>query len=131
MEYVTGIWALNLRSPDGTPGDWHFSAINWDRMKTFDTEDSVYGDWALHMGEVPGRGQMPVASHVRACLDLIELGDFRAAGGMRKDFISNEAYTPLIFDKVWMLRESPKWDKIDAFMGREYMCKWLDYKKMK
>lgn len=26
MRYITGVYALNLPSTDGTPGDWHFSA---------------------------------------------------------------------------------------------------------
>lgn len=32
MQYVTGVYALNLPSPDGTPGDWHVSALDWNRL---------------------------------------------------------------------------------------------------
>lgn len=72
---------------------------------------------------------MAVANHVRACLDLIEQGNFGTAQGMRDNFINDDSYTPTIFAKVSELQTSPIWHEIDKFMGREYLCKWLDFKE--
>ncbi len=127
--YVSGIYALNLSSPDGTPGDWHYSAIDWDNIRMSDIKESSYGSWGIYEGIVPGHGRMHVADHIRACLDLIENGYFSSAGGMRDSFISDERYTRTIFDKVWLLRSRENWKEIDAFMGREYLCDWLRYKE--
>lgn len=129
MKYVTGVYALNLPSPDGTPGDWHFSALNWQKAQVSDSADSPFGDWGLHMAEVPHHGMMAVANHIRACLDLIEQGNFGTAQGMRDNFINDDRYTPTIFTKVSELQTSPIWNEIDKFMGREYLCKWLDFKE--
>lgn len=129
MQYITGVFALNLPSPDGTPGDWHFSALDWQHIQPCDSSDSVFGDWGLHVADVPDQGKMLVASHVRACLDLIEQGNFGTVQGMREDFLCDDTITPLVFSKVKLLRESPHWQKIDAFMGREYRCQWLDFKR--
>lgn len=128
MKYVTGVYALNLPLPDGTPGDWHFSALDWHKARIEDSADSLFGDWGLHIAEVPYHGKMAVANHVRACLDLIAQGNFGTAGGMRKDFIDDDKYTPTIFSMVTRLHNTPRWDEIDAFMGKEYLCQWLDFK---
>lgn len=129
MRYITGIYALNLPSPDGTPGDWHFSALDWNRARPAESSESPFGEWGLHLADVPAHGTMMVADHVRACLDLIAQGNYGTAQGMRDDFICDDGYTPTIFEKVTLLRDRPNWKDIDAFMGREYLCKWLDYKK--
>lgn len=129
MNYVTGVYALNLPSPDGTPGDWHFSALDWHKTRVSDSAKSPFGDWGLHMAEVPYHGTMAVANHIRACLDLIEQGNFGTAQGMRNNFINDDRYIPTIFAKVSELQSSPIWDEIDRFMGREYLCKWLDFKE--
>lgn len=129
MNYITGVYALNLPSPDGTPGDWHFSALDWRKARISDSEKSQFGDWGIHIAEVPYHGMMPVANHIRACLDLIEQGNFGTAQGMRNNFIDDDRYIPTIFSKVSELRASPLWSKIDNFMGREYLCRWLDYKE--
>lgn len=131
MKYVTGVYALNLPSPDGTPGDWHFSTLNWDKIKISESDGSPFGDWGLHVTEVPGHGKMPVASHIRACLDLIADGNFGTAQGMRDDFIVDNSLTPIVFSKVAQLRNSPQWKGIDDFMGREYRCQWLAFKRQK
>lgn len=129
MDYITGIYALNLPSPDGTPGDWHFSALNWHKLPISDTNESVFGSWGLHSTEVPYHGIMPVATHVRACLDMIEQGNFGTPQGMRDNFISDDTLTPTIFNKIMLLRDSPQWEKIDRFMEKEYLSQWLEYKK--
>ncbi|BDR53357.1 hypothetical protein KIM372_12640 [Bombiscardovia nodaiensis] len=70
---------------------------------------------------------MPVASHVRACLDLIEQGFFADAQGMRDNFISNDAFDQVVMDHIWLLRNRSNWPQISNFMGHEYLGKWLDY----
>lgn len=55
--------------------------------------------------EHPGRYH--VANHIRALLDLLELGRFTPAQGMNQDFICNDAYTEEIFRQVMKLRYSP------------------------
>ncbi|HEL0291676.1 TPA: hypothetical protein TUY03_000796 [Streptococcus equi subsp. zooepidemicus] len=129
MQYVTGVYALNLPSPDGTPGDWHFSALNWEKLKISESENSIFGDWGLNIVDVPNHGSMLVANHIRACLDLIEQGNFGTAQGMKNNFIDDDKYTMTVFSKVIQLRNSLHWERIDSFMGKEYFCQWLDFKK--
>ena len=129
MKYVTGIYALNLPSPDGTPGDWHFSSLNWERPLIEDSEKSPFGEWGLHVAEVPRLGRAVVANHVRACLDMIGAGNFGTVQGMREYYIDDESYTPVIFAMVSRLRNTPQWKEIDDFMGREFRCQWLDFKE--
>ena len=130
MKYITGTYALNLPSALGTPGDWHQSALNWEEPRYLDTDDSVFGDWGIEDGIAPGLGKVKKANHIRACLDLIDEGYYSSAQGMRKDFIDEEQYTNEVFIKVSLLKNKPNWDEIDRFMGREYLCDWLDYKEL-
>jgi hypothetical protein len=129
MKYITGTHALNLPSPTDTVGDWHYSSVDWARASFWDTQDSVYHEWGIYQCEVPGKGVVMAADHVRAVLDLIEKGYFSSAQGMRDELISNERYTSLIFEKVSELCGSEGWPSIDAFMGKEYLCDWLAYKE--
>lgn len=129
MRYLTYTPALNLASPLKTDGDWHYSSIDWSKAKFEDSDDSVFGDWGLYAGDVPEHGTVMIADHIRALLDMLEHGYFGSAQGMRESFINNEAYTPIIFEMVMKLRESDRWAQIDSFMGKEYLCDWLDYKK--
>ena len=57
------------------------------------------------------------------------MGNFSLAQGMNKDFICNDEYTEEIFEQVRKLRNTPYWDEIDKFMGKEYFSEWLKYKK--
>lgn len=129
--YLTGIYALNLSDSTGTPGDWHYSAIDWNNIKIADLNQSSFGNWRLYRREVPYNGEMLVADHIRACLDLIEKGAFSVVGGMKEYFICDKKYNNLIFEKVWILRSKPNWNKIDDFMGKEYLCDWLKFKRRK
>ena len=49
-----------------------------------------------------------VANHIRALLDLLELGNFGLAQGMNKDFIGNDDYADEVFDKVAMMKTLPQ-----------------------
>ncbi len=129
MRYVTGTYALNLHAPNDTPGDWHYSALNWDAVKTKESSDSVFKDWGLYQTLVPNHGTMYAANHLRACLDLLEDGYYSSAQGMREYFLADDSLTPIVFRKVWLLNKKAEWQKIDEFMGREYRCQWLGFKE--
>jgi len=131
LRYITGIHALNLPCSLLTCGDWHCSALKWESITYRDTNDSAFGEWGIeHCAVVPEHhGIHAIANHVRALLDLLEMGNFSAAQGMNQDFICNDDYNDEIFDKVTLLMNLPHWREIDAFMGREYCGKWLDFKK--
>jgi len=132
MEYITGIHALNLPCSLLTCGDWHCSALKWKKVTLRDSKDSFFGDYGIEKCSVvpEHEGTYAVANHIRALLDLLEVGNFSAAQGMNQDFIGNDGYNDEIFDKVSLLCSLPHWRAIDSFMGREYYGKWLDYKRM-
>jgi hypothetical protein len=91
---------------------------NWD----------IYQDRVLDLPE-HGVQLVNVASHVRACLDLLELGRFGAVQGMRRDLICNESLNQTIFEKVSLLKDSSHWQAIDLFMKKEYGLDWILYGK--
>lgn len=129
MKYITGVHALNLPCALNTTGDWHMSWLQWDHPKMLDSKMSVYGDWGIEPNHnIPEHeGVFPVANHIRACLDMLETGDFYHPQGMRDDFICWDAYTPLIFEKVMLLQDLPYWDKIKHFMEKEYRGQWFRF----
>jgi hypothetical protein len=131
VQYITGIHALNLPCSLLTCGDWHRSALKWEKITYRDSKDSHYGDWGIEQCSVVPEhsGIYAVANHIRALLDLLEIGNFSAAQGMNRDFIGNDDYTDEVFHKVALLSDLPHWHEIDSFMGSEYYGKWLDYKK--
>jgi hypothetical protein len=131
MRYITGVHALNLPCSLLTCGDWHCSALKWEKITFRDSTDSFYGDYGIEQcSAVPEHeGTYAAANHIRALLDLLELGNYSAAQGMNRDFIGNDDYNKEVFDKVALMRYLPHWRKIDSFMGREYYGKWLDYKR--
>jgi hypothetical protein len=131
MKYITGIHALNLTCGLDTCGDWHQSALAWKDIDIRDTKDSLLGEWGLEYNKsIPEHdGNYTVANHIRACIDLLESGNFSEVQGMHNDFICNEFYNNLIFQKVSELKILPLWAKIDEFMGREYNMRWLRFKE--
>ena len=131
MKYITGIHALNLPCSLMSCGDWHTPALQWERPTFRDSEFSFFGDYGIEScSTVPeNEGTYAVANHIRALLDLLELGNYSAAQGMNQDFICNDDYTDEIFSKVALMKKLPHWHGIDSFMGREYYGKWLDYKR--
>lgn len=131
MQYITGIHALNLPCSLLTCGDWHCSALQWEKPQFASSEDSFFGEYGIeYCSVVPeNEGTYAVANHIRALLDLLELGNYSVAQGMNQDFIGNDDYTDEVFAKVALMRELPHWREIDKFMGQEYYGKWLDHKK--
>jgi hypothetical protein len=129
--YVTGIFALNIACPLLTCGDWHSSALQWERMTLRNSNESVFKEYGIREGvSVPDHeGLYHVADHIRALLDLLELGNFSTAQGMNQDFICNSIYDQEVFRMVDKLREKPNWDQIDNFMRREYLSKWDKHRR--
>ncbi|MFT8705475.1 hypothetical protein [Bifidobacterium aquikefiricola] len=129
MKYVTGLHALNLGDRTVTPGDWHFSALDWRHPFTLEADSSPFASWRIGLQDVPGMGIVPTADHIRACVDLIEQGHYGEAQGMREDYIDDDSFSPEIMRMIWKLRNRDEWPLIDQFMGREYQCQWLDFKQ--
>lgn len=129
MKYLSGIFALNINCDLDTCGDWHQSALKWDSFTLLESENSIWGDYGIEKNKtIPGHStKYNVANHIRALLDLIQQNNFGLAGGMREDFICNDKYNKEIFEKVYMLRNSNKWNDISRFMGKEYCLKWIDF----
>jgi len=130
MQYITGVHALNLTCSLLTCGDWHSPAIQWEKPTYRSTEDSLFGEYGIeYCSNVPGNeGTYAVANHIRALLDLLEIGNYGIAQGMNKDYICNDDYTEEIFSKVLLMKELPNWNSIDLFIGKEYGSRWLSYR---
>ena len=130
MQYITGVHALNLTCSLLTCGDWHSPAIQWEKPTYRSTEDSLFGEYGIeYCSNVPGNeGTYAVANHIRALLDLLEIGNYGIAQGMNKDYICNDDYTEEIFSKVLLMKELPNWNSIDLFIGKEYGGRWLSYR---
>lgn len=131
MKYISLIHALNLQCNLETCGDWHTSAIQWKEPNMLETEDSIWGEYGIEKDKIipEHKEKYNVANHIRALLDLLYLGNFTVAQGMNKEYICNNKYDQEIFDKVIMMINLPHWEKIDEFMNKEYLKKWIDYKK--
>ncbi|MCM1131553.1 MAG: hypothetical protein NC310_05785 [Roseburia sp.] len=133
MKYISGIHALNIPCSLNTMGDWHVSALQWDNPCEYDTEDSIFKDFGIEYNKkIPEHTQTyPVANHVRACLDLIDHGQFGYAQGMNKNYISNKALNQIIFSKVLLLKNNKNWEEIKKFMNKEFTMEWIRFLKEK
>jgi len=131
LRYLTGIHALNIECDLLTCGDWHQSALKWENLMIRESDDSVYKEWGIEHGRtIPKHEEKySTANHIRALLDLLEEGNYAEAQGMKEDFICNDDYNEIVFEKVAMLQGMKNWDLIDAFMGREYKMEWVRYKQ--
>ena len=133
MKYVTGRHAMNLPCNLGTWGDYRTSAVNWDKLTILDSEDSVFGDYGIETGRtisfLADNKEYNIANHIRAFLDLLTIGDYASAEGMKEEYIRDDSFTEEIFAKVSMLRSRPNWQIIDLFMEHEYLNQWELYKK--
>lgn len=131
MEYITGMYALNMPSPDlETRGDWHCSALNWQKLHIKNTDSNIFGESGINKARpVPEHpnNKYPIANHIRACLDLMLECRFPCVQGMRENFICNDSYNEFIFEKVYMMRNLPIWFEVNDFMWREYKLDWLRY----
>lgn len=131
MKYITGIHALNLVCQLDTPGDWHQSALRWKDITYSDTSEGVFGEYGIEENHtIPEHeGVFCAANHIRALLDLIYMRKFSVAQGMKESFISDDKYTPEIFDHVYLLRNLSYWEEINDFMKKEYRVEWINFIK--
>ena len=133
MEYITGIYALNLPCSLNTSGDWHRTAIKWELLKFRESRESVFGEYGIETCScVPFHpGTHYVANHLRACLDLIEVGNFSLAQGMRDDYLCDNTLDQEVFEHILQLKDSERWEKVVRFMGMEYDTSWLKFLAVK
>lgn len=129
-KYITGTYALNLPCSLDTSGDWHFSALDWDKIPMHEVESSFFKSYGLELhNDMPGmHSDVLVANHLRACLDLLVDGNFSSAQGMKNDFLTNDDLTEEAFRMVWKMRNFPNWKDIDRFMTKEYRLEWVKWK---
>ena len=129
MKYITGIHALNLSCSLETCGDWHTSALKWEKISFKESDESLFGDWGIEKYRIipNSKEKYYVANHIRALLDLIDDGKFTVAQGMREDYVCAEKYTAEIFNLVWRLRENKNWTNIESFMKKEYRLDWIKF----
>ncbi len=133
MKYITGIHALNLPCSLNTCGDWHQSAIQWQNPQMRESNTSFFKEYGLEKGhKIPQHKEdFVVANTIRALLDLLYESNFPTAQGMRDDFICNDDYNSEVFSKVYEMRYRPNWEKIDAFMRKEYKLDWIKFMRGK
>ena len=133
MKYITEVHALNLPCKLKTCGDWHTSAIQWERPHIRESEESFFGDYGIEKNKtIPEHNEKyNVANHIRALLDLLEVGNFAVAQGMNEDFICNSEYDEEVFALVYSMRRLPNWKQISDFMGKEYKMKWIYFLRKK
>lgn len=133
MLYVTGLYALNIPCSLTTGGDWHRECLDWNKILLKESKDSIFSDYGIEVAKnIPYQEQkFNVANHIRACLDMLEQGDFLNLQGMKKDFICDDKYTLEIFQKAYLLQKASNWLQIDNFLLREYGREWEEWKSGK
>lgn len=131
MKYVTGIFALNLPCSLDTCGDWHSCSINWDNVDIRESNNSILKDYGIKTNQsikfLNKSKKYNVANHIRALLDMLIVGNYGYAQGMKEDYICNDKYTKEIFNQVLKLKTLDNWAEINRFMIKEYKMKWLNY----
>ena len=129
MKYITGIHALNTPCSLDTTGDWHYSSIDWSNPVVKESSYSFFGDYGIEEHDTQNWGHTFIANHIRALLDYMIDDNMVGPQGMRNDYICNEVYTPLIFEKVYEMRNLTHWDDINRFMIKEYRIDWVNFLK--
>ena len=126
MKYITGLHALHLPCSLETCGDTHHLP-DWKHPTVMSTATAFFGDWGLEWHEIPGhRGKrIPVANHIRACLDMLEMRDYINLQGMNAVYLDAPCYNEFIFNQVLRMQTLPYWKEIDAFMESEYFMDWV------
>lgn len=137
MEYITGMFALNIPCALGTTGDWHRSSLPWNKVEVRDSNKSVLKDLGIEKGKyIEELGTLQnVADHIRACADLLDEGRYSLASGMRLDYFDNDKdISEILFDYVYRLKavkNEHDWQDISRVMEKDYMLRWLKFMKEK
>lgn len=131
MKYISGIPALNILCSLETPGDWHAPSVNWKSLDLYESEEMFFNNYGIEKNKtIPQNIQKyNVANHIRAILDMFQLDNFAYLKEMRNNFIETDKYDDEIFNKVYSMKVLPHWKRIDDFMEKEYMLKWISYKE--
>lgn len=129
MKYLTGIYALNIENSLNTCGDWHTSALDWNKIELQESDKSIFKDWGIELNKrIPCHTELyAVANDLRAILDLMESGKTSWLKGFKNDFLCTDEYNTEFFNKVLLLKESKHWKNIDVLMKREFMNQWEEY----
>ena len=131
MKYITGIFALNIEDSLETCGDWHTSALDWNKIKLKESDDTIFGDYGIESNKtIPEHQDLyNVANTLRAVLDLMTEGMLGYLKGFRDDFFCTDIYNKEFFEKVIMLRHLKFWKDINILMKREFMFEWDNFLK--
>lgn len=130
MKYLSGMKALNVPCSLNTTGDWHLYCYDWEQNILLDSNKSIFKDYGIELNKTLPSGEVvPVANHIRACLDMLENGDFVNLQGMKNDYICCDLYNDEIFKQVMKLRKNQNWKEIDDFMSKEYKLSWINFKR--
>lgn len=129
MWYISGIHALNIEDSLETCGDWHTSALQWERIDLLDSDKTIFKDWGIETDKsIPEHEELyNVANTLRAILDLMVKGSTGYLKGFRDDFICTDIYNQEFFEKVVVLRDLPHWNDINNLMKREFMFEWDNF----
>ena len=129
MLYISGHQALNLPCSLETCGDWHTSALRWDKLDLRESNNSIFKDYGIEeCASVPyHKGKYMIANTIRAALDLMIDSRFGVLQGLKEDYICNDKYTEELFNMVLKLKDEHNWENINQFMKREYLLEWCEF----
>lgn len=127
--YLTGIHALHVPCSLVTNGVSQISEVDWKTANFVKSSEMFFGDYGIEYNvQIPEhKDKVCVANHIRAYLDLLEMGKLDEAEGMSR-FIGNAEYNKEIFDKVYLMKVLPHWKEIEHFMDTEYRINWIRFK---
>jgi hypothetical protein len=125
--YISGMAALNLPTPEGTSGDWHFLNLFFreDRARIRRifvagegekiNTNHIFGSYGIYRCEESlkkrglfSEGRPHAANHFRAILDLlyqsVNEGDYpRHLQGSSEDYLDTNEEKTLLFDKTMIM----------------------------
>ena len=47
MKYISGVFALNIEDSLETCGDWHTSALDWNRIRLVESDNTIFKDYGI------------------------------------------------------------------------------------
>lgn len=131
MQYISGIYALNIEDSTECCGDWHTSGLDWNLVDMRESSTSLLKNWGIEQNkEIPEHSNLyNVANTLRAIIDLMIDNKLDYLKGFRNDFIMVDIYNTEFFEKVFMLRDLYNWSDINNLMKREFMFLWNNFLK--
>ena len=131
MQYITGIWALNLTCSLDTCGDWHQSCLDWTKPTLHDSDSSIYGEYGIERNiQIPlNHKRFNVANHLRAVLDMLVENPNTSLYRFRDEFVSTNKYDQEFMGKIWEARILPNWKDIEEIVVHDYLMDWVNFKR--